>query len=230
MDIFDIKNVKWNDDKLICAIAQDIDNGEVLMQAYMNEEALQLTLDSGYAHYYSRSRKTLWKKGETSGHTQKVYKILYDCDMDCVLMLIKQKEAACHTGNRSCFYRTAKEFEFYPDYKVLFEDMQTIKDRASNKVEGSYTNYLLDKGAEKICKKIGEEATETVVAAISNKKTELIGELCDLLYHSMVLIENQGITIQDIFQEMMARKGLAPNPKYKDGNIVSNTEMIKNDK
>ena len=143
---------KFNGDGLICAIAQDVYTGEVLMQAYMNQEAIDKTLESGYAYYYSRSRRCLWKKGETSGHLQKVKKILYDCDCDCLLLLIEQMGAACHTGNRSCFYRELKEFEFVPDYKVVFEDVETIRQRKKNPVEGSYTNYLFDKGIEKIGK------------------------------------------------------------------------------
>ncbi|MDE6614254.1 MAG: bifunctional phosphoribosyl-AMP cyclohydrolase/phosphoribosyl-ATP diphosphatase HisIE, partial [Clostridia bacterium] len=174
---------KFDGNGLICAIAQDVYTGEVLMQAYMNQEAIDKTLESGYAHYYSRSRKCLWKKGETSGHLQKVKKILYDCDCDSLLLLIEQEGAACHTGNRSCFYRTLKEFEFVPDYKVIFEDVKTIKERKEKPVEGSYTNYLFDKGIEKICKKVGEEATETVIAAVAGKKGELVGELSDMLYH-----------------------------------------------
>lgn len=219
--------LKYDDRGLICAIAQDAYTGEVLMQAYMNEEAVKATLDSGYAHYNSRSRKCLWKKGETSGHLQKVKKITYDCDCDCLLLAIEQIGAACHTGNRSCFYRQLKEFEFVPDYKVIFEDVETIRDRQIAPVEGSYTNYLFDKGIEKICKKVGEEATETVVAAVAGKKNELIGEMSDLLYHVLVLAQASGISVWDVFQEVMARKGKAPNPKYADSNIESNTDKIK---
>lgn len=222
----DIK-IKYDDKGLVCAIAQDVYTGEVLMQAYMNEEAVQKTLESGIAHYYSRSRKCLWKKGETSGHLQFVKKIMYDCDNDCLLLLIDQVGSACHTGNRSCFYRTLKEFEFVPDYKVVFEDVKTIKERYDNPVEGSYTNYLFDKGIEKICKKVGEEATESVIAAVAGKKNELIGEMSDLLYHCLVLIQASGISVQDVFQEVMARKGKAPNPKYAQDNIQSNTDKIK---
>ncbi len=173
---------KFDDKGLVCAIAQDVYTGEVLMQAYMNKEAIDKTISTGIAHYYSRSRQCLWKKGETSGHIQKVKKILCDCDSDCLLLLIEQVGAACHTGNRSCFFTQLKEFEFVPDYKVVFEDVETIRARHSNPVEGSYTNYLFDKGVEKICKKVGEEATETVIAAVAGKKNELVGELSDLLY------------------------------------------------
>ena len=200
------------------------------MQAYMNKEAIDKTISTGIAHYYSRSRQCLWKKGETSGHIQKVKKILCDCDSDCLLLLIEQVGAACHTGNRSCFFTQLKEFEFVPDYKVVFEDVETIRARHSNPVEGSYTNYLFDKGVEKICKKVGEEATETVIAAVAGKKNELVGELSDLLYHCLVLAQASGITIQDVFQEVMARKGKAPNPKYGEDNIATNTDKIKGEK
>ena len=200
------------------------------MQAYMNKQAIDKTISTGIAHYYSRSRQCLWKKGETSGHIQKVKKILCDCDSDCLLLLIEQVGAACHTGNRSCFFTQLKEFEFVPDYKVVFEDVETIRARHSNPVEGSYTNYLFDKGVEKICKKVGEEATETVIAAVAGKKNELVGELSDLLYHCLVLAQASGITIQDVFQEVMARKGKAPNPKYGEDNIATNTDKIKGEK
>ncbi|MDE6884417.1 MAG: bifunctional phosphoribosyl-AMP cyclohydrolase/phosphoribosyl-ATP diphosphatase HisIE [Clostridia bacterium] len=146
---------KFDDKGLVCAIAQDVHTGEVLMQAYMNKEAIDKTISTGIAHYYSRSRQCLWKKGETSGHIQKVKKILCDCDSDCLLLLIEQVGAACHTGNRSCFFTQLKEFEFVPDYKVVFEDVDTIHTRHVNPVDGSYTNYLFDKGIEKICKKVG---------------------------------------------------------------------------
>lgn len=221
---------KFDDKGLVCAIAQDVYTGEVLMQAYMNKEAIDKTISTGIAHYYSRSRQCLWKKGETSGHIQKVKKILCDCDSDCLLLLIEQVGAACHTGNRSCFFTQLKEFEFVPDYKVVFEDVETIRTRHSNPVGGSYTNYLFDKGVEKICKKVGEEATETVIAAVAGKKNELVGELSDLLYHCLVLAQASGITIQDVFQEVMARKGKAPNPKYGEDNIATNTDKIKGEK
>lgn len=221
---------KFDDKGLVCAIAQDVYTGEVLMQAYMNKEAIDKTISTGIAHYYSRSRQCLWKKGETSGHIQKVKKILCDCDSDCLLLLIEQVGAACHTGNRSCFFTQLKEFEFVPDYKVVFEDVETIRARHSNPVEGSYTNYLFDKGVEKICKKVGEEATETVIAAVAGKKNELVGELSDLHYHCLVLAQASGITIQDVFQEVMARKGKAPNPKYGEDNIATNTDKIKGEK
>ena len=226
----DIKDFKFDDKGLVCAIAQDVKTGEVLMQAYMNAEALQATLDSGYATYFSRSRGCLWKKGETSGHVQKVVRIDYDCDADCVLMQVEQTGAACHTGNRSCFYRNLKTFAHVPDYKAIFAEMAAIDDRKACPAEGSYTNYLLDRGTEKICKKVGEEATETVIAACTDKRGEMVGELCDLLYHCLVLMADKDVTLSDIFAELERRRGKAANPKYGKGNIATNTDMIKNNK
>ncbi len=226
----EVKDFKFDDKGLICAIAQDAHTGEVLMQAYMNAEALQKTLDSGWAHYYSRSRKCLWKKGESSGHLQKVISVAYDCDADCVLLRIEQTGAACHTGNRSCFYRTLKEFGHVPDYKTVFGEENTVRERKERPVEGSYTNYLLAKGTEKICKKIGEEATETVIAACRDKRQEMIGELCDLFYHSLVLMADKDVSLSDIFAELERRSGKAPDPKYAAGNIATNTDKIKNEK
>lgn len=134
--MMDISEFKFDEKGLIVAIAQDVYTGEVLMQAFMNKEALEKTIESGYATYYSRSRKKLWKKGETSGCLQEVKKILYDCDADSILLLVKQNGAgACHTGNRSCFYRELKEFDFTPDYKIVFDVANTIRDRKLNPVD-----------------------------------------------------------------------------------------------
>lgn len=210
------EELKFNEQGLIVAIVQDYRTGEVLMQAYMNKESLEETLKSGYATYWSRSRNELWKKGETSGSYQIVKSIKYDCDGDSLLVIVDQQgTGACHTGNKSCFYRTLKDFDFVPDYKIVFDVANTIKDRKINPQEGSYTNYLFAKGVEKICKKIGEEATESVIAAIAGKNDELICELSDLLYHSLVLMEDRGINMYDVFHELMNREGKAPNPKYK---------------
>lgn len=212
-----IDEFKFDEKGLIVAIAQDAVNGEVLMQAFMNKEALQMSLDSGYATYYSRSRQKLWKKGESSGNLQLIINMKYDCDSDCILMQVMQHGAACHTGNRSCFYRNFDNYQGYiPNYKIIYDVADTINNRLSCPKEGSYTNYLLTKGVEKICKKIGEEATETVIAAVSNKKDELIGELSDLTYHCLVLMRASGVELEDIFAELAKREGLAPHPKYLD--------------
>ncbi len=139
--------VKFDERGLICAIAQDYASGDVLMQAYMNEEALDKTLKTGYAHYYSRSRQCLWKKGETSGHVQKVVSCTFDCDNDCLLMQVEQTGAACHTGRRSCFFQTVKEDDG-AGIRFLAELELIVHDRKNNPEDGSYTTYLLEKGVE----------------------------------------------------------------------------------
>jgi len=198
--------IKYDANGLICAIAQDIASGDVLMQAYMNEEALKKTLETGYAHYYSRSRKCLWKKGETSGHVQRVISLTLDCDCDCVLMQIEQTGAACHTGNRSCFFRE----EIGSDragVRFLAELERVVEDRKQNPVEGSYTSYLFGKGIDKIAKKTGEEAVETVIAAKNDDKEEFLGECADLLYHLTVLLREKDATYEDVCTVLKSRHG-----------------------
>lgn len=209
-----INDFKFDDNGLLTAIAVDAETNEVLMQAFMNMDALRATIESGYATYYSRSRQKLWKKGETSGNTQRVVEIKYDCDMDSVLLRVIQNGAACHTGNRSCFYRSLGENEHVADGKIFYDIAETIKKRKSEPKEGSYTNYLFDKGIEKICKKVGEESTEAVIAAIKGDKEELIGEISDIAYHLLVLMEASGIEIKDVAAELMKREGKKPKPKY----------------
>lgn len=219
---FNVDELRFDERGLIPAIARDSVTGDVLMLAYMNRESLNLTLESGYATYFSRSRQSLWKKGETSGHTQKVISIETDCDSDTLLLTVVQTGAACHTGERSCFHNnvyTNKE-EKQPNMlnatcaanashepsEIINELYGVIADRAKNPVEGSYTNYLLTKGAEKICKKIGEEASETIIAAIKGAKDEVRYEAADLIYHLLVLLFNQGLTPDDVFAELEGRK------------------------
>lgn len=195
-------DVKFNQDGLVPAIAQDLGTGEVLMLAYMNEEALRLTKETGIAHYYSRSRQALWKKGETSGHIQEVKGIYYDCDGDAVLLKVNQIGAACHTGNYSCFFNEEKG---YKDLSNTIKDLyKVIIDRKKNPQEGSYTQYLFDKGIDKILKKIGEEAAEVIIGA-KNDKQELIYEASDLIYHLMVLLVNEGVTPSEIMEELRGR-------------------------
>ena len=184
--------------ELIPAIIQDYKTKEVLMLAYMNEESLAKTLQTGYTWFYSRSRKELWNKGATSGHVQKVIKMDYDCDEDTLLVYVEQTGAACHTGNRSCFYRTLAENGEVPEANPLVSLEQVIADRKENPEEGSYTCYLFEKGVDKISKKIGEEATETVIAAKNGDNDELMNEINDLLYHVMVLCANQGLDWKDV--------------------------------
>lgn len=181
---------KLNSDGLIPVVVQDYKTNEVLMLAYMNEEAFDNTIKTGRMTYYSRSRKELWIKGLTSGHYQYVKSLSIDCDNDTLLAKVKQIGAACHTGKRSCFYTELVKKE-YDDTNPLmvFEDVfNVIKDRKVNPKEGSYTNYLFDKGIDKILKKVGEEATEIVIAAKNPDKEEIKYEISDFLYHVMVLM------------------------------------------
>lgn len=222
--MFNLEDIKFDSNGLICAIAQDAYNGEILMQAYMNRDAIEATINSGYATYYSRSRKCLWKKGETSSHLQRIIEILVDCDMDCLLLKVDQVGAACHTGNRSCFYRQIDKRENICDGKILSDIANTVKERKINPKEGSYTNYLFNKGRAKICKKVGEEATEAVIAAIENNPTELTGEISDILYHLIVLMEDCNITLSDVYSELEKREGVKPKEKY----AVMDNDKLRN--
>ena len=202
---FDPASLKWNEAGLIPAIAQDAATGEVLMLAWMNEESLRLTLESGFATYYSRSRQQLWRKGETSGHTQRVIRLSYDCDGDAILMQLEQIGPACHTGKKSCFHNPVVDGNLPATAGIMDVIESTVADRAANPKPGSYTNYLLDKGAEKICKKVGEEATETVIAAMKGDSDGLAGEVADLLYHLAVLLQSQGLEWRDVWEVLRKR-------------------------
>lgn len=191
-------DIKFGADGLVPAIAVDAYTNDVLMQAYMNREAYEKTLQTGQAYYYSRSRKKLWHKGETSGHLQEVVAIYTDCDNDSVLLRVVQTGNACHTGERSCFFHKVKEFSKVPNINILQRDIEIIADRRQHPIEGSYTNYLLDKGVEKICKKVGEEASECIIAAMKSDREELAGELADLFYHTFVLMNDRGVSLSDI--------------------------------
>ena len=202
---FDPASLKWNEAGLIPAIAQDASTGEVLMLAWMNAESLRLTLETGFATYYSRSRHQLWLKGETSGHTQRVIRLSYDCDGDAILMQVNQIGPACHTGKKTCFHNPVVDGDMPATAAIMDTIEATIADRAANPKPGSYTNYLLDKGAEKICKKVGEEATETVIAAMKNDADGLAGEAADLMYHLSVLLHAQGVKWQDVWDVLKKR-------------------------
>lgn len=199
-----MENVKFDKNGLICAIAQDYETGEVLMQAYMNAEALSETLRTGYAHYYSRSRQKLWKKGEESGHVQKVISATFDCDRDCILLQIDQTGAACHTGARSCFHDPVVQSDA-AGLTFLGELKRVVEDRKSNPTEGSYTAYLFGRGVDKIAKKMGEEAVEVVIASKNDDKTELTREIADLTYHLLVLMEQKGVSLADVCTELKRR-------------------------
>lgn len=198
---------KLNSDGHITVVVQDYKTNEVLMVAYMNEEAFNTTISTGRMTYYSRSRQELWVKGLTSGHFQYVKSLTIDCDNDTLLAKVKQIGAACHTGNRSCFFNTLvkKEYDNSNPLEVFNEVFNVILDRKTNPKEGSYTNYLFDKGIDKILKKVGEEATEIVIAAKNPDPQEVIYELSDFLYHAMVLMAEKGISWEEITRELVRR-------------------------
>ncbi len=195
--------LKFDGNGLVCAIAQDYESGEVLMQAYMNREAFDKTLETGFAHYWSRSRQKLWKKGEESGHLQKVRGVYVDCDADCVLLKVEQTGAACHTGNYTCFYTPVRECG--AGAEMLGQLQRIVEDRKQNPEEGSYTNYLFDKGVDKIAKKAGEEAVELVIAAKNGNREEIVGECADLFYHTLVLLADAGVKLSDVCTELKNR-------------------------
>jgi len=213
------KSLKFNADGLVPAITQNFRNKEVLMLAYMNREALEKTLETGQAHYYSRSRQELWHKGATSGHFQYVKSIRYDCDGDTILLLVDQIGAACHTGNRTCFFReveqdgasqtiapTPSAAENNEIGLALAYEYDVILERRKHPKEGSYTNYLFDKGLDKVLKKVGEEATEAVIAAKNGNYDELAMETADLLYHLSVMLVQNGLSWSDVARELKNRQ------------------------
>lgn len=198
---------KLNSDNMIPVIVQDYKTDEVLMLAYMNEEAFQVTLKSGKMTYWSRSRNELWTKGLTSGHVQYVKSLTLDCDNDTILAKVAQVGAACHTGNRSCFFQPLmkKEYDDTNPLRVFQDVYDVIVDRKEHPKEGSYTNYLFDKGIDKILKKVGEECTEIVIAAKNPDKEEIKYEISDFLYHAMVLMVEKGVTWEEITKELARR-------------------------
>ena len=202
---------KKGPDGLLPVVVQEDSTDQVLMVAYMNEEAYNMTLETGRMTYYSRSRQSLWIKGETSGHFQYVRALYGDCDMDTLLARVVQIGAACHTGSHSCFFNRVSEPRMTgrraaSTGDVLREDYQTIIDRRDNPKEGSYTNYLFDKGIDKILKKLGEEYTEIVIAAKNPGENEIIYEIADYLYHLEVLMAEKGVDWDDITRELVRRQ------------------------
>lgn len=199
--------IQFNDQGLVPAILQDYHTRQVLMMAWMNAESIQITLDTGKATFYSRSRQALWTKGETSGHFQHVVTFYYDCDADTLLLEVIPDGPACHTGHTSCFYREiAENAELDKGNSSILKTLNDqIEDRKAHPVEGSYTNYLFNEGLDKICKKVGEESTETVIAAKNGDPDELISETSDLIYHLSVLLNYQGVSFDDVFEKLTAR-------------------------
>ena len=209
-----LDQLRFNDAGLIPAIAQDWLDGAVLMVAWMNRNSLELTLSSGEAHYWSRSRQELWHKGATSGHTQTVRKIRYDCDADVILLTIEQRgDVACHTGARSCFFEDGDHrseggpHALPPPADACTELMRVIEDRRENPEEGSYTNKLLDGGDNRILKKIGEESAEFVMACKDDNPEEIAGEAADLLFHLQVALAHHGVSWRQVQEVLVARRG-----------------------
>ena len=211
MDVL-VSSLSWdqfrpNSDGLVPVVVQDYRTDEVLMLAYMNEEAFYTTLSLGKMTYYSRSRNELWTKGMTSGHYQYVKALSIDCDKDTILAKVSQIGAACHTGKRSCFYTdlVKEEYKEKNPLEVFENEYNIILDRKLHPKEGSYTNYLFDKGIDKILKKVGEEATEIVIAAKNPDPEEIKYEIADFLYHMMVMMVDKGITWDEVLEELSQR-------------------------
>ncbi len=205
MEDIDVINLKYDDNGLIPAIIQDYQTKEVLMMAYMNKASLEKTIETNKTWFYSRSRQKLWNKGETSGHFQDVKRISYDCDEDTLLIEVIQTGSACHTGSKSCFYRNLLDTDQVLNEAIVYEIANIIRERKESPKEGSYTNYLFEKGIDKILKKVGEEASEVIIAAKNPDKEELVYEISDMVYHVLVLMAEKSIEIEDIKTELTKR-------------------------
>ena len=210
--MFHLDDLKYDNDGLIPAVVQDFFSGEVLMVAYMNAESLKITLEEKRTCFWSRSREELWRKGQTSGNIQRIVSVAADCDADTLLIKVISDGPACHTGNRSCFfngvYSDPKERTF-----SLGELYDIIADRKADPKEKSYTNYLFDSGIEKILKKVGEETSEVIIAAMKDDVGETIYEISDLCYHIMVLMVGMGISQADIIKELAGRHRQNPTDR-----------------
>ncbi|MFD0589762.1 bifunctional phosphoribosyl-AMP cyclohydrolase/phosphoribosyl-ATP diphosphatase HisIE [Paenibacillus sp. GCM10027627] len=215
-----INGIKWDASGLVPAIVQDSQSKEVLMLAYMNAESLKLSIETGSTWFWSRSRGELWNKGATSGHTQQIVEMSYDCDGDTLLVRVVQKGPACHTGSYSCFYQEIALGEDEPGkasqsgspeesdrFAVLGQLESIIAQRHAERTEGAYTSYLFDKGLDKILKKVGEESAEVIIAAKNGDNDELRSEAGDLIFHLMVLLRERGLPLDDIMTELAGRHG-----------------------
>ncbi len=213
-----LEGIRWNESGLVPAVVQDANSLEVLMLAYMNPESLQLSLESGQTWFWSRSRSELWHKGGTSGNTQAISSIHYDCDSDTLLVKVVPQGPACHTGATSCFFReialnnhtkeVQKQVASLTDgerFAVLGELERVIAEREVERPEGAYTTYLFDKGVDKILKKVGEEASETIIAAKNKDNAELRLEVSDLIYHILVLLQERKLPLDEIMEELSTR-------------------------
>lgn len=205
MDYQEIETkLKFDDQGLIPAIVQDYATHEVLTLAYMNRESLQISLQEGRTCFYSRSRKRLWRKGETSGNVQTIVALRADCDGDALVVEVKKQGPACHTGAESCFFEALYENETIKPFSISALDA-VIRGRKESPKEGSYTTYLFEKGLDKILKKVGEESTEVIIAAAKGDQAETVYELGDLAYHALVLMAEMGITFEDLINELAKR-------------------------
>lgn len=215
-----LANIRFDEKGLIPVIVQDNLSKEVLTLAYMNEESLKKSIETKETWFYSRSRKELWHKGETSGNTQKIVEMRVDCDQDALIVLVEPAGPACHTGTYSCFSKLSPALEEKADHDrkenvpVVFHDdpFQIIRElesliakREVEKPEGSYTTYLFNEGVDKICKKVGEEAAEVIIAAKNRSKEELTWETADLIYHLLVLLREQKLPLNDVLQRLEER-------------------------
>ena len=203
-NILNIDKLKFDDKGLIPAIIIDYYTKEVLTLAYMNKESLDISLKEGKTCFYSRSRKELWRKGETSKNYQHIQSIKSDCDNDALVIEVIKDGPACHTGAESCFINEVYQKENYKDFSI-YKLYELIRGRKINMTEGSYTTYLFNSGIDKILKKIGEESSEVIIGAKNGSKEEIIYELSDLLYHSLVLMVEKNITLNDIKDELSKR-------------------------
>jgi phosphoribosyl-ATP pyrophosphohydrolase/phosphoribosyl-AMP cyclohydrolase len=201
-----LDKIRYNDQGLVPAIAQDYLDGTVLMMAWMSRESLAKTLKTGETWYWSRSRQELWHKGATSGHIQRVKGICYDCDSDALLVTVEQLgDIACHTGERSCFHQVDQQ-KIAPPADMLSEVFSVIRDRRDHPSESSYTSKLLAGGDNKILKKIGEEAAEVVMACKDDDSDAIAGEVADLFYHSLVALAYHGVELRDVYRKLAERR------------------------
>jgi phosphoribosyl-ATP pyrophosphohydrolase/phosphoribosyl-AMP cyclohydrolase len=201
-----VAEIRYDDRGLVPAIVQDYLDGTVLMMAWMNQESLQKTLDTGETWFWSRSRTQLWHKGETSGHLQKVRSLRYDCDSDALLIGVEQiGDIACHTGERSCFHQVEGE-KAPPPADTLSQVFEVIRDRRDNPTQESYTCKLLAEGDNKILKKIGEEAVEVVMACKDDDKDAIAGEVADLFYHTLVALAHHGVDLKAVYRKLQQRR------------------------
>ena len=200
----EIDQLKFDEKGLIPAVIVEAGTHQLLMVAYMNRESLKISMETGKTCFWSRSRRELWTKGETSGNYQHIVSITADCDLDTLKVVVEKDGPACHTGAETCFFNPVYQSEEKSDF-TLDALMELIRGRKTNPQEGSYTTYLFQKGLDKILKKIGEESTEVIIAAKDNDPKETIYEISDLVYHVMVMMIQQGISLEDIRRELASR-------------------------